>query len=146
MNAAAREVANVRLILIDNNSGLVFGDTANYLLASLNDWRENNSNNNSDTARMSLIAARLLDETIGEHGREYGFVNCDPRETRTGYLIYRADIDGSDAVPVVTDGQNRELIHSVRSACRLEGFVECRRAPRQTRPHSLHSQNTSPNL
>ena len=40
--AASKEVANMRLILIDNNSGLIFGDTANYLLARLNDWRENN--------------------------------------------------------------------------------------------------------
>ena len=116
----------MRLILIDNNSGLIFGDTANYLLARLNDWRENNSDNNSDTARLSLMAARLLDDTIGEHGREYGFINYDPCDTRTGYLIYRADIDGSDALPVVTDGQKQEMIHSVKSACRLEGFVECR--------------------
>jgi hypothetical protein len=144
--AASKEVANMRLILIDNNSGLIFGDTANYLLARLNDWRENNSDNNSDTARLSLMAARLLDDTIGEHGREYGFINYDPRDTRTGYLLYRADIDGADALPVVTDGQKQEMIHSVRSACRLEGFVECRRAPRQTRPHSLHSRIASPIL
>jgi len=54
----------MRLILIDNNSGLIFGDTANYLLARLNDWRENNTDNNSDAARLSPLAARLLDDSI----------------------------------------------------------------------------------
>jgi hypothetical protein len=62
----------MRLILIDNNSGLIFGDTANYLLARLNDWRENNSDNNSDTARLSLMAARLLDTPSASMGANTG--------------------------------------------------------------------------
>ena len=61
------------------------------------------------------------------HGREYGFVRYDPRDTRAGYLIYRADIKGSDALPVVTDGKNQETIDAVHRDCRFEGFVECRR-------------------
>jgi hypothetical protein len=61
---ARMSVNAMRLILIDNNSGLIFGDTANYLLARLNDWRENNTDNNSDAARLSPLAARLLDDSI----------------------------------------------------------------------------------
>src|ERR1019366_4487841 len=57
---------NMRLILIDNNSGLIFGDTANYLLGRLDEWRDNNSDNSSDIERLSLLAARLLDDSIGD--------------------------------------------------------------------------------
>jgi hypothetical protein len=117
----------MRLILIDNSSGFIFGDTANYLIGRLDEWRDNNSDDNSDTERLSLLAARLLDDSIGEHGREYEFVRYDPLDTRTGYFIYRADIDGSEAVPVVTNGKSQETIDAVRRDCRFEGFVECRR-------------------
>jgi hypothetical protein len=120
----------MRLILIDNNSGLIFGDTANCLLARLNDWRENNSDINSDAARLSLLAARLLDDSIGEHGREYEFFNHDAGDIVSGYLIYRADFNGSEVLPVVTDGKNQETIVAVQRDCRLEGFVECRRSRR----------------
>ncbi len=61
----------MRLILIDKTSGLIFGDTANYLMARLSDWRENNSDDDSDAQRLAILAARLLDESIGEHGNEY---------------------------------------------------------------------------
>jgi len=115
------------LILIDNHSRLIFGDTANYRLGGLDEWRDSNSDNSSDIERLSLLAARLLDDSIGEHGREYEFINYDPRDPRTGYFIYRADINGSDALPVVTDGQNQETIDAVHRDCRFEGFVECRR-------------------
>jgi len=71
----------MRLILIDNSSGFIFGDTANYLIGGLNEWRDNNSDNDGDIERLSLLAAELLDDCIGEHGREYGFVRYDPRDT-----------------------------------------------------------------
>jgi len=116
----------MRLILIDNHSRLIFGDTANYRLGGLDEWRDNNSDNSSDIERLSLLAARLLDDSIGEHGREYEFINYDPHDTRTGYFIYRADINGSDALPVVTDGRNQETIDAVERDCRFEKFVECR--------------------
>ena len=116
----------MRLILIDSSSGFIFGDTANYLIGGLDEWRDQNSDNDGDIERLSLLAADLLDDCIGEHGREYGFVRYEPRETRTGYLIYRADINGSDALPVVTDGKNQETIDAVHRDCRFEGFVECR--------------------
>jgi hypothetical protein len=78
----------------------------------------------------SIYRSRMSHLTVphpSEHGREYGFVRYEPRETRTGYLIYRADINGSDALPVVTDGKNPETIDAVHRDCRFEGFVECRR-------------------
>ncbi len=117
----------MRLILIDNNSGFIFGDTANYRLGGLDEWRDNNSDSNSEIGSLSLLAARLVDDSIGEHGREYEFITYDPGDTRTGYFIYRADINGSEALPVVTDGQNQETTDAVHRDCRFEGFVECRR-------------------
>jgi hypothetical protein len=37
--------------------------------------------------RLSLLAARLLDDSIGEHGRKYEFINYDPRDTRTAERV-----------------------------------------------------------
>lgn len=118
----------MRLILIDNHSGFIFGDTANYRLGRLEEWRDNNSDSNSEIRSLSVLAARLVDDSIGERGREYEFVTYDPGDARTGYFIYRADVDGSEeAAPVVADGQKQETIDAVRRDCRFEGFVECRR-------------------
>lgn len=104
-----------RFILIDNNSGYIFGDSADFA-----------SGNQSDLTPVE--AARLLDESIGEHGREYSELSSQPRDTRTGYAVYRADIDGSEAVPVVYDGQDQETISAVERDCEFVAFVECSRA------------------
>ena len=44
-------------------------------------------------ARLSLLAARLVDDSLGEHCRECGFLGYVPRDAGAGYLIHRADID-----------------------------------------------------
>lgn len=49
----------------------------------------------------------------------------NPRTTETGYDVYRADINGSDAVPVVQDGQDRETIEAVERDCEYVGFIRC---------------------
>ena len=102
-----------RLILIDNYSGYVFGDTADY--ASFVAAGE----------MTPLWAARLLDESIGEPGRvyeEYG-PNHRPAENDSAYHVYRADVNGSEAVPVVTDGQDQEMIRAVVENCRKVAVV-----------------------
>jgi len=103
-----------RYILIDNHSGYIFGDTADYANGA-----------NLDPCD----AARALDQSIGEHGREYDFFRHDPSDSRTGYHIYRADMDGSEAVPVVHDGQDQDTIDAVTQNCRYEGFVSAQSAP-----------------
>jgi hypothetical protein len=100
-----------RYILIDNNSGYIFGDSADFA-----------AGNQSDLTPTE--AARLMDESIGEHGREYRELSCMSRDTRTGYAVYRADINGSEAVPVVQDGQDREMIEAVERDCEFVAFVE----------------------
>ena len=102
-----------RYILIDNGSGYIFGDTADFASG-----RQSDIENISD-------AARMLDESIGEYGREYTTHDLSPMSTVTGYDVYRADINGSEAVPVVLDGQDAETISAVISCCVYVGFVEC---------------------
>jgi hypothetical protein len=114
----------MRLILIDNRSGYVFGDTADYLAGS-SEWRDDVSGNDRDIEPLALRAARLLDESIGEFGREYVFIGHNPGDSSTGYHIYRADIDGSEAVPIVFDGEDRSAIESVTKNCNYVGFVRC---------------------
>jgi len=99
-----------RYILIDNHSGYIFGDTADY--AAGHDISP-------------IAAARMLDESIGERGRSYSEQRRPPRENVTGYHVYRADIAGSEAVPVVMDGQDSDTIAAVEGACEYECFVEC---------------------
>ena len=41
----------------------------------------------------------------------------------SGYIAYRADVVGSDAVAVVNDGQDREMIEAVERDCDLLGTV-----------------------
>jgi hypothetical protein len=103
-----------RFILIDNNSGHIFGDTADYACAMQSDWI---AKSESDL----IEAARVLDESIGEHGRKYSFHSRNPRSTVTGYDVYDAS---RDQVVCVQDGQDREMIDEVESSCDYLGFVE----------------------
>lgn len=67
-------------------------------------------------------ACRLVDESIGTYGRTYAEVSRLSGDQ--GYKVYRVDINGSEAVPVVQDGQDRETIRAVEQACEFVGFVE----------------------
>ena len=98
-----------RFILIDNNSGYVFGDSADL--------------NGSIFYGTALEYAKALDASNGEHDRTYDLLSFNPRDTSGGYHIFRADIDGSEAVTVVWDGQDKETIENVERSCRYEGFI-----------------------
>jgi len=98
-----------RYILIDSYSGYIFGDTADYL-------------NGHDF--ISIVeAAQLLDASIGKYGLRYEELDRNPGTGQTGYDVYRADIGGSDVVPIVHDGQNQETIETVERDCEYVGFV-----------------------
>ena len=43
----------------------------------------------------------------------------------TGYHVYRADVRGSEAVPVVQDGQDQDTINAVMELCDYVAFIEC---------------------
>ena len=74
------------------------------------------------TVDTPVDACRVIDHHIGERDRKYADVSRLSGDT--GYLVYRVDIDGSEAVVVVHDGQDREAIEAVQNACELVGFVE----------------------
>ena len=115
-------MATIRLILIDNNSGFICGDTAAYL-AGRSEWQDDASAANQYVEPLALLACRLLDESIGEFGREYEFVGHDPRDRSSGYHVYRADAEGREAVPIVHDGEDQEIIEAVAANCPYIGFV-----------------------
>jgi hypothetical protein len=96
-----------RYIIIDLDSGFIFGDTGDL----------------DGPARQEtpLDACRRLDRSLGEFEREY--VEYGPNSNqafglnRSIYDVYRADIKGSEAVPLVHDGQDQETINSVIASC-----------------------------
>ena len=101
-----------RFILIDNNSGYIFGDTADLNGAIL-------------STNSPVDACRAFDEqVVGEHGRTYETVSS-LASNETGYSVYRADVDGSEAVPVVHDGQDQDTIDAVIASCRHVATVRC---------------------
>jgi hypothetical protein len=113
----------MRLILIDKGSGFIFGDTAAYLAGS-SEWSDDVTGDEHDVEALALLAVRLLDDSIGAQGREYAYVSYDPCDTSTGYHVFRADIEGAAAVPVVRDdGQDQPVIDAVKTNCAYLGFV-----------------------
>lgn len=104
-----------RYIFIDNNSRHIFGDTADFAAGQEID--------------SITDAARLLDESIGEHGHSYQEhdhvkAKADASTSTTGYHVYLAEVCGCEAVPVIKDGQDPEMVEAVESGCEYAGFVE----------------------
>lgn len=94
-----------RYILIDNFSGYVWGDSADL------DGRI--------FVGTPIEFALALDAHIGgEQGHTYE--ECGKRclaSNETGYQVFRADINGSDAVPVVRDGRQQKTIEDIVRSC-----------------------------
>lgn len=103
----------MRYILIDNYSGFIWGDSADL--------------NGKIFAGTALEFARALDASLGDHGRTYEEQSRPNASNQTGYHVYRADIDGSDAVMIVHDGQDQATIDAVTESCRYEGFIASER-------------------
>lgn len=94
-----------RYILIDNCSGYIFADSAD-LNGKI--WIGDNP----------ADFAAAFDITIGEHGRAYDDVSRSALASNaTGYHVYRADINGSEAVTVIDDGQDQDMIDAVLRDC-----------------------------
>lgn len=98
-------------IIQDVCSGYIWGDTRDFA----------NGPNHYDTI---ADACRALDQDLGEHGREYEEVSR--LDGDSGYAVYRVDINGSEAVTVVHDGQDKETIEAVMRDCDLVGYVQWR--------------------
>jgi hypothetical protein len=100
-----------RYILIDNNSGYIFADTADL-----------NGPARDETA---IEAVRRFDVAMGEHSRTYEEHGAHYRlpSNETAYHVYRADVDGAETVPLVYDGQSHAEIAAVEKHCRKVAVV-----------------------
>jgi hypothetical protein len=107
-----------RFILIDEHSGFIYGDTADLPRDHLIEGEQA-----GDLELTPELAARWVDEAEGgKYGRRYSLTSHMPQGA-SGYHVYRADVGGSDAVPLVWDGQDRETIEAVLEYCKYYGFV-----------------------
>lgn len=109
-----------RYILIDNCSGYIWGDTADVGGKALS----------LGTGDEDIVAAcRTIDTDVGDHGRDYEILSRTNTlalaGNETGYLVYRADVRGSEQVAVITDGQDQEMIDAVSRDCELVAVVKC---------------------
>lgn len=98
-----------RYILVESNSGFIWTDTAD-----LPGWRESD--------QQPIDAARLIDERVGAPGREYEFFrSARSAPSGSGYHVWR--VAGRETLPVVTDGQDREMIAAVERDCEYVGYI-----------------------
>lgn len=120
----------MRIVLIDNNSGYIFGDSAD-LDGRIFTWDDVYDPFRSRyPGRVTLTAddfalafAQAFDRSIGETGRAYRMAGSDPASNETGYHVYRIDVDGSHVIGDVHDGQDREIIDAVTTGGRYLGFI-----------------------
>jgi hypothetical protein len=105
-----------RYILIDNNSGYIWGDSAD-LEGKIFDGTP-------------AEFAKKLDESLGTYGREYDELSFSQHrsDTRSGYRVYRADVRGSDTVAIVQDGRDQDMIDAVERDCAEDCFISIRDA------------------
>lgn len=99
-----------RYILIDDASGFIWSDTGDL----------------DGPARQEspVDAARRTDEHFCEFSRTYTEHGPDYRPNGAGaYHVYRADIDGSEAVSLVWDGQDQATIEDVETLCRKVAVI-----------------------
>lgn len=122
----------MRLILIDNHSGFIFGDTAqldrSHAFAA--DGPPSDEFRAGDLAKncpvSPIMAAQWSDESlVREFGRIYRQHGPDyrPASNESAYHVFRADPDGSDAVPPVWEGWDPETIAAVERDCRKIAVV-----------------------
>lgn len=115
-----------RYILIDNCSGYIWGDSAD-LDGKV--WHGDYTNADGELINddSPIGFAHALDKSVGQH-----FISTYEEVSRRalasdecGYHVYRADINGSDAVATVQDGQDREMIEAVERECEYVTTIRC---------------------
>ena len=95
-----------RYILIDNCSGYIWGDSADL--------------DGQIFTGTPLEYTAALDAHLGEHDRTYKEVD-NLASNETGYRVYSADV----SFPVVTDGQDQEMIDVVERDCQFITLIKC---------------------
>ena len=98
-------------IIIDRSSGYIFFDTRDLPRDHIIDGEAMR-----DTELTPTLACRWGDEAVASsYGAEYAETNSD--DPAATYDVYRVDIDGSEAVALVHDGQGQETINAVERSC-----------------------------
>ena len=100
-----------RYILIDNSTGFILGDTADYAPG--------------DPDLTPAKAAMLLDESLGQHGRSYTEARPGhrPALNESAYHVYQHDGLGNEAFPPIQDGQNPRTIARVEVDCQKVAVI-----------------------
>jgi hypothetical protein len=114
-----------RYILIDNCSGYIYFDSADVGgKIWTGDYTDNNGTLCHDDSPIGF--ARAADRHIGEFDRIYEIAGrYELQSNDGGYVVYRADINGGEAVPVTEDGQDAEQIAAVIRDCEYVTTIRC---------------------
>jgi hypothetical protein len=103
-----------RFIIIDQNSGYIFGDTGD-LDGPARDETPSDACRRLD---LRIAGSDTTECDYVEHGPNYR-----PAFNEHAYHVFRADIDGSEAIPLVADGQDQATIETVERDCRKVAVV-----------------------
>lgn len=105
-----------RYIGIDSNTGYIFFDTGDLDGAA-----------RQETPAEAVERFERFENVRGGNSVTYIEHSRAP-DGASGYHVYRADIDGSEAVAITQDGQDQEVIEAVERDCEHVCFVEVRGA------------------
>lgn len=101
-------------IILDVDSGYIWGDTRDV-------------GGKSVSFDSIVDACRAINESVGNF--DFNYNEVPQLSSKCGFKVYRVDINGSEAVPVIHDGQDDETIASVDRNCDFVGYVEYSRKP-----------------
>lgn len=101
-----------RYIGIDSNTGYIFFDTGDLDGAA-----------RQETPAEAVERFERFEDVRGGNSVTYIEHRRAP-DGASGYHVYRADIDGSEAVAITQDGQDPDALEAVRSGCEYVRFVE----------------------
>ena len=108
----------MRLVLIDHGGDRVRGDSVLFASGSA-EWAENCFLNVS-LEHLSLIAARLFDESEGRFRWRYRFSAFGPDRTGIGYDVFACCEDLEEAPP-----EALRVFSTVICCCAYVGYVAC---------------------
>ncbi len=98
-----------RYIFIDRNSGFIFGDSANI------DGKIVNGSPCDVAYELDMSIGYPYPDANFSHGIAYE--ETARSDLDATYDVYRADINGREAVVAIEDGQDQEIIEAVRRDC-----------------------------
>lgn len=116
-----------RLIIQEAHSGFLWADSALFQPAHCADYSAGGFDPSGPCCDANILAAiRTMQWEIGDLDQQWEIVSRrDARilAGRDGYIVWRADVDGSDAVAAIQDGQDMDTIRAVERGCELVAVV-----------------------